>query len=1834
MSSKPPIPNSKATVASNVPKKKSNPISPTGQLRSSSRAPSGNTGISQAKMLVKSILDQVTLNDSPPVNDFLQTKTSSDITTSLTYGSNTQQSLADTTITSQSGKYKQASYSRQQHIQILPTIQSPSVNDTHSRIMEPSPTAADGGDSFALLNSPSFANSHISKSSTSHLPSMESSPLPKSVSIKTPTRKNHLPFPPPLPNTQVNAASNSVGHGAEVYMGNLSLAQLCIRTMESIPDHNGKMPNLPKRESNPLLLAESRDSMSSWQRDVEMAPTFATDEERKQDQDKNDGASKRKQFLDSLDDDQVLFPDADMSMDHTSEEALLELTNTISELEEEGVEDREDMVRNVSKTDGVVLSTVEEEVEQKEALHTDIQNTDLLAPNNSFSPNSMSNNTKLTMSPDKPPMMPRMQMFGSEYARHLSSESPFSPIVMKAKNRSFPKRKRRVSSSVAAVSIVGPQSELEQIAPNESVIMNSSMQTDNTNMTRKNSNMSVSTMSNASVADSMTLEEAPAEILSSAITDIVVTHGNEKPPKGYYRISQTSSGTEINSLKSSSGGGLGKKKSNGVFLNVKKEPKWDRAVQRPCVTALTVIFPDRNEFVPPGYCVVRRYTHDSSGKKSRKEEKEYDDHGSSSFPANLNYGTHGERVYLCYRRSREGNPITGLIPLHPSNNEPIPEGYTVLERSPRNFIADINSKAGPSIFLAFRQRLANLETLRPLTLVLSVHYSQARQINEKKMKPKLKAYYCTGGTVVPADVGNYHVMDRSTHPLISPSSVSNRLSLIQASRTKNSSSSVNGDKSNDGKKYDDSSTSDRESLANGLVAESSQVASADSPNTEISLQYSNSFKSEEKSTVAGDTELESASEVTSDQPKNESLMNNILNIVNQISPKYGNEDRSAEGEDRSKSIIVGDIVVESDVQSQTSEAYSKSDNNEGGGSIAGSARNNIFAMREETNLEACYDAMTFIPLIESPLDTMGKVDQENVEMLLQTRIAVITPILTACYTHHGGSSLLAVEGLHKLLKDTDFFLPDVARYDDPSSNQRLTLLDLSIQVVCDVANSTSRETNFLPCIEFVVEASHYARGNLNARTIGYMMRFYLFVFYFGASIPTASSWPKNKTTGYSRKEGLDEANDVQLLSEEELELQADGRHKGYVPGGAPQAAALALKELISIFTSRLRKMKQGGRKEADAPSSSNASINEFVKDYIESLVDGASHQVDVSNYTQLALHQIHRSGGSELFWHDMMTSCGKGLFGSDDGSSAASKDYFITSFAILASIVKITSGKVRKLSESSEFVPRDIASKLLSLEMLHHYIAQWGKTCKFNHMLESKSGKGGVSLKNSTSIATMAYAMRRLVIPCLLSNTRSGLDDIKVFRRMMRIVTELWCNSLIRKHLKIEIGVLIEHFVLKFLRLGPQVLPPKRLSKTSSSTINDLTVSLLPQQVCIVSEMKTWFSAEPRDILELFMNFDQVDAQNKTNFNLLPSTHWKITQQMVGAVCTLAEQCTDIVSDQIRLTRIDLGEVESQSVGTHPSLQHTEDDLREMALVREGARYLQEKCFDTISQISRSLMLCAAASSGASYNLLSKLREKQEKENARKQAPADDDDSSKGSGGNMTVKSVSTIGNIVGGIMNKNKDAASHTGGFRIPESPRAQRQIPQLTLGEDDGDGIVEYWQTSIAAERRKNMNPSPRELNDSGSKPPRRGWNSKGVPSTPTRLANTSNFRGSSPLAAKSPRQDDMSIMSFAEESLRGGPQTNQKFEDTLNTAYEIMESKSLKKALEYLVACSLLTPSPRDIATFLRLYQTRIDTAVLGDYLGEGGKDGDEVEHYNLIRFYYTSAISFVGMNVEQG
>jgi len=182
-----------------------------------------------------------------------------------------------------------------------------------------------------------------------------------------------------------------------------------------------------------------------------------------------------------------------------------------------------------------------------------------------------------------------------------------------------------------------------------------------------------------------------------------------------------------------------------LAIYIRREHNWDRAHTRPVVTSLTVIHPDRGEFVPPGYCVVRRAA------------------GANLAPIPANLATGGERQYLCFRRGREGNPVTGIQFITPPAN--IAQGYTIIERTPFNFCARIGA-----VWVCIRQRLANLELLRPHTLN-NTNY-----------------YYSTGGSVVPsANLGTCHVMDRSTHHLLSPAGLGERLD--EASLTTRSSMS-------------------------------------------------------------------------------------------------------------------------------------------------------------------------------------------------------------------------------------------------------------------------------------------------------------------------------------------------------------------------------------------------------------------------------------------------------------------------------------------------------------------------------------------------------------------------------------------------------------------------------------------------------------------------------------------------------------------------------------------------------------------------------------------------------------------------------------------------------------------------------------------------------------------------------------------------------------------------------------------------------------------------------------------------------------------------------------
>lgn len=1099
-------------------------------------------------------------------------------------------------------------------------------------------------------------------------------------------------------------------------------------------------------------------------------------------------------------------------------------------------------------------------------------------------------------------LSPRFQMFGSEYARFLST-SPLAPVTRQTKHKSSIRyssasRDFRKASAVVKRSLHGSRH--------------------------------------------FNIEDANDAALTGAITDIIVTHDSQLPPKGFYRISQTGEGDEFTALRRSAvhGGVSGLipgRRLTQVFINVKKEPNWDRAAQRPCVTALAVIFPDRKEFVPPGFCVVRRY-------KSGMMEKpgiSASSSGSAAAAADLNFGSTGERVFLCYRRSREGNPITGLFPLQPLNNETVPEGYTVMERTPRNHVADINTGAGAPVFLAFRQRLASLETLRPLPLVLSVHSanpfdnlddpsgaqgSRQRRTRRSSRKKHLRAYYCTGGTIVASEVGRFHIMDRSTHSLLSPSSISHRLSLIEASRQK-----------------------------------------AVNPGDELQICRTPTYASSTLGSVLHH-DLKNPSEefVSSATSTGFSLID--ASVVSEFSRDETSVDRKIIGRSSSHSSLDQSLSTLS-VGSQHSHGSNPSCTVASAkfSSSAANVVNQTLFSSNDVELQRCLDALDFIPTIETAPDP--RLNDELHQRKFQARVAALTPILTSCYTHHGGSALIAVEGLTTLLTTTDFFSPDVFSVSDAASgtNYRLTLLDLATQAVCDVAICTSRETSFGSCVDFVQHAVQYSRGHLNPRTIGYILRFYCFVFYFGASVPTPSKGPNPVWTSGLREQ-RESSSKRSIVAMHDLPLLYEGplpsSKKNYLPGGAPQASALALKELISLTIGRVS-LKSSADTESFGVDvhalTSSEPFGAFIQSIISTLIDGAAHRVDMANYTQLALHQVSRSGGSELFWSDMLNSCGAGLFATADNLTDELNSAYIVSFALLANLVKMSSGRIRHIPLMNELVPRDVAAKLLGLELLHHFINQWK-----DHQRRVGGSVALSSADHLPAVETMAFSIRRLVVPCLLTNTESCLEDGRVFRRIIRIISELWRSPYYRRHMKMEIGVVINHFALRILRLGPQIFSPdimgalenKALHGTaaSSSAVSQSKVPLLSQQIDLLFEISRWFNSNSSDAVEFFLNFDtDMSSHESVMSQMLPGTQWRLCQHLSGAICTLAEESGDLLCQQIRASGVsNTVPPPSPTAATAAvffSSQLPLEDSGEVAekMMREGSRHLQQAAFDALT---------------------------------------------------------------------------------------------------------------------------------------------------------------------------------------------------------------------------------------------------------------------------------------------
>ncbi|KAF0692542.1 Aste57867_16354 [Aphanomyces stellatus] len=122
-------------------------------------------------------------------------------------------------------------------------------------------------------------------------------------------------------------------------------------------------------------------------------------------------------------------------------------------------------------------------------------------------------------------------------------------------------------------------------------------------------------------------------------------------------------------------------------------------------------------------------------------------------------------------------------------------------------------------------------------------------------------------------------------------------------------------------------------------------------------------------------------------------------------------------------------------------------------------------------------------------------------------------------------------------------------------------------------------------------------------------------------------------------------------------------------------------------------------------------------------------------------------------------------------------------------------------------------------------------------------------------------------------------------------------------------------------------------------------------------------------------------------------------------------------------------------------------------------------------------------------------------------------------------------------------------------------------------------------------------------------------------------------SPKNSDQPQEEDISPLLHQKlgsiyGTVRERNEMQKKSQQFLKRAMEIAETKSFKKALEYLIAMGLIKESPRDITSFLRIYHTFFDEGDIGDYLGEGD------EEFKLhVRLTYARAISFTGMTLVE-
>ena len=536
----------------------------------------------------------------------------------------------------------------------------------------------------------------------------------------------------------------------------------------------------------------------------------------------------------------------------------------------------------------------------------------------------------------------------------------------------------------------------------------------------------------------------------------------------------------------------------------------------------------------------------------------------------------------------------------------------------------------------------------------------------------------------------------------------------------------------------------------------------------------------------------------------------------------------------------------------------------------------VLDMEEEVDSEPSVDELT------ADRDRFTQAVVDGGQLAPEVKRRALHALLSALYLKQSGVADCVTTGLTALLRDTDFYHSDLTHAHQPGT---LTLLDVTIEAVCDRVE-VCVDAGYDAILEFLQVLIKHSRGRLSPMSLQRVFRALSFLLN---SFSTRGAWMKE---GLPMPLDSDEGGRVNaykvlrdlvwsVVTQVETVDVAASLPDDPPPPQSQKSSSLPTLELLAAY----ERQALGDTAAASASSSSSSSsgssevyvlAHSLVLEFIEELTDSVEVS-RIAESTQLAISKQSSSTSSGSFWQHINV-LSRRLFSEYPNRCA---------FVVLCATTKLAWHDVRNISSGSP-MPRDLGTKVLALEALLEFLLSAGERMRVSKV--------------------MGYMVRRLVVPCILYNVQFGLKDLRVFGKIMKLITALW--KVWRSHVRIEFALLVEQIVIRVMQADMVKIRPV-------------------YQMIVIQEVVTWFD-QPHLLVEMFVNYD-MDRKFVS--------HWNIFSHLIRAVCATARKVSLVTGAWDWKPRSESGD---------------DSDLQQQKSV--SVRTVQMQALEEVGRISKTLM--------------------------------------------------------------------------------------------------------------------------------------------------------------------------------------------------------------------------------------------------------------------------------------